>query len=128
MGKSLQVVQVCVIVSFQFRKDDFCRIISSLTFARPHVPLFSSLYNPELTGALVLVQAKISPPVIDWAFLVLSPPHALVLRRFQKRFARRIQRKPNTVIEGGPIYFFNLERGLIGKGIEIVLMKFKTNC
>jgi hypothetical protein len=59
---------------------------------------------------------------------MLSSPHAFVLGLFQQGFARRVQRKPNTVIEGGPIYFFDLERGLIGKGIEIVLMKFKTNC
>jgi hypothetical protein len=31
-----------------------------------------------------------------------------VLGLFQQRFAGRVQKKPNTVIEGGPIYFFDL--------------------
>jgi hypothetical protein len=98
-----------VIVFLQFREDDVRGVICSLTFARPQVPFLSSFDNPELTGALVLVQAEIRPSVIDRAFLVLSSPHAFVLGLFQKRFARRVQRKSDTVVEGGPIYFLNLE-------------------
>lgn len=98
-----------VLVLLYFRKDDVCRVICSLTFAIAQVPLFSSFDDSELAGALILVQTKICPPVIDWAFLVLSSPHIFILGFFQKRFARRVQRKPDTVVEGGPIYFFNLE-------------------
>jgi len=32
------------------------------------------------------------------------------------------------VIERGPVYFFNLERGLIRKRIEISIVEFKANC
>ena len=40
-----------------------------------HVLLFSSLDNPELTGAHILIQQVFGPLVIDWVFLKLSSPN-----------------------------------------------------
>jgi len=58
---------------------------------------------------------------------VLSSPHALVFGLLQQIFARGVQRKSYTVVEGGPIDFFDLKGGLIRKCIEKSFIKFKTN-